>query len=346
MTRSKMPTLVQIALQIFDSEVVMKSIKRLVDNVFDQLMCEHAGEVIDRNSIKSAIKCFKMHKLLNARISKTETGDLIWEGQETKDASTNDFDKVYITKYTEYFTGESKKWIINMSSPEYAKKALEVLKREADNASQLLAKDSCVELEIKLVDIIVNQNASALVSKEHTGAKELIAQKRIEELNYLTKLIMRTPNNIRLMTACLAEYVGLKGKGLEQDKKIVEDPLVYIKGILDLKREVNSMIADAFESIKEFLWDSDKAFKNLLVEFDLAPKFLAIYIDHMMRYDLRGKESQTEALITEVFAIFKLVNSKDVFCQQHQVTLNPQNRSFTEPGCFRTAPFPMMLKNP
>eukprot|EP00826_Nyctotherus_ovalis_P052563 TRINITY_DN668_c0_g2_i3.p1 TRINITY_DN668_c0_g2~~TRINITY_DN668_c0_g2_i3.p1 ORF type:complete len:325 (+),score=93.13 TRINITY_DN668_c0_g2_i3:624-1598(+) len=319
MLKNKMPTLVQVALQIFDSEVVMKSIRRLVDNVFDQLMSEHAGEVIDRNSIKSAIKCFKMHKLLNARITKNEKGDLVWEGQETKDASTNDFDRVYITKYTEYFAGESKRWIVNMSSPEYAKKALEVLKREDENASQLLARESCKELAEKLIDIIVNQNASALVSKEHTGVKELIAQGRIEELNYLTKLIMKTPENIPLMTACLAEYVIQKGKSLEQDKKIVEDPLAYIKGILELKREVNSMISDAFESIKEFLWDSDKAFKNLLVEFELAPKFLAIYIDHMMRYELRGKESQTESLVSEVFAIFKLVNSKDVFCQQHQV---------------------------
>lgn len=319
MLKNKMPTLVQVALQIFDSEVVMKSIRRLVDNVFDQLMSEHAGEVIDRNSIKSAIKCFKMHKLLNARITKNEKGDLVWEGQETKDASTNDFDRVYIAKYTEYFAGESKQWIVNMSSPEYAKKALEVLKREDENASQLLARESCMELAAKLTEIIVDQNASALVSKEHTGVKELIAQGRIEELRYLTKLIMKTQGNIPLMTACLADYVIQKGKSLEHDKKIVEDPLAYIKGILELKREVNSMISDAFESIKEFLWDSDKAFKNLLVEFELAPKFLAIYIDHMMRYELRGKESQTESLVSEVFAIFKLVNSKDVFCQQHQV---------------------------
>lgn len=105
------------------------------------------------------------------------------------------------------------------------------------------------------------------------------------------------------------------------------------------------MIADAFESIKEFLWDSDKAFKNLLVEFELAPKFLAIYIDHMMRYDLRGKESQTEALVSEVFVIFKLVNSKDVFCQQHQVILNPYHRFFMELDYSKTAQFPMTLKS-
>lgn len=340
-----MATLVQVALQIFDSEVVMKSIKRLVDNVFDQLMSEHAGGVIDRNSIKSAIKCFKMHKLLNARIVKNEKGELIWEGQETKDASTSDFDRVYIIKYTDYFAGESRKWIVHMSSPEYAKKALEVLKREDDNARQLLAKDSCQELSNKLIEIIVNQNASALISKEHTGVKELIAQKRIEELNYLTKLIMKTENNIPLMTACLAEYVTTKGRGLEQDKKIVEDPLAYIKGILELKREVNYMISDAFESIKLFLWDSDKAFKNLLVEFELAPKFLAIYIDNMMRNDLRGKESQMESLISEVFVIFKLVNSKDVFCQQHQVNLNSKLRFFMEVAFFRTALSLMMLRS-
>jgi hypothetical protein len=314
-----MPTLIQVALQIFDSEVIMKSIKRLVDNVFDQLTSEHAGEVIDRNSIKSAIKCFKMHKLMNARIVKNDKGELIWEGQETKDASTNNFDQVYIEKYTEYFARESKKWIINMSSPEYAKKALEVLQREEDNAEQLLAKGSCQKLMAKLIDIIVRQNASALIHKDHTGVRELIAQKRIKELNYLTKLIMKTPENIHLMTACLTDYITLKGKGLEQDRKIVEDPLAYIKGILELKREINYMISNAFESIKEFLWDSDKVFKDVLTDFELAPKFLAIYIDHMMRYDLRGKESQMESLISEVFVIFKLLNSKDVFCKQHQV---------------------------
>lgn len=149
------------------------------------------------------------------------------------------------------------------------------------------------------------------------------------------------------MTKCLADYITQKGTRLEQDKKIVDDPLAYIKGLLDLKREVSAMIEDAFESRMEFVWDSDKAFRNFLVNFELVPKFLAIYIDHMMRYDLRGKESQTESLISEVFTIFKLVNSKDVFCQQHQVILIFNSyRFFMVIDYCRIVPYPTMQKSP
>ena len=133
---------------------------------------------------------------------------------------------------------------------------------------------------------------------------------------------MKVPETIKSMTKCLSEYIESKGKALEQDKQIVEDPLAYIKGLLELKREVNSMITDAFENIPQFKWDSDHAFKTYLADFELAPKFLAIYIDHMMRVDLKGKESVTEELVSEVFAIFKLINSKDLFCQEHQVRIN------------------------
>ena len=317
-----MGNLVQAALQIFDVEVIDKTILMLVDNVFKQLMAEHKGEVIDRNAIKTAISRFRKRNMVNVRIIKNEKGNLDWEGQKTKSDVIQDFDREYIKKFIDYFDKESKLWIINMSSPEYAKKGLEVLKREEDNAKELIENESCKIFINKLLDVIVKQNSLALVSKERTGVKELISQKRIGDLNYLTKLLMKVPDTIKLMTKCLSEYIESKGKSLEQDKQIVEDPLAYIKGLLELKREVNSMISDAFENIPQFKWDSDHAFKIYLADFELAPKFLAIYIDHMMRVDLKGKESVTEELVSEVFAIFKLINSKDLFCQEHQVRAN------------------------
>ena len=322
MEKHKINGLAQTALQIFDAEVIDKTILMLVDNVFKQLMAEQAGEVIDRSAIKTAISRFRKINMTKVKIVKNEKGDLDWEGQRIKNNVIQDFDKEYIKKFIDYFEKESKLWIVNMSSPEYAKKGLEVLKREEDNAKEFIESNSQKIYGEKLLDVIVKQNSLDLVSKKHSGAKELISQKHIEDLNCLTRLLMKVPDTIPLMTKALSEYIKFKGKELEEDKKIVENPITYISNLLELKREVNSMIIGAFENISNFKQDSDHAFKSYLSDFQLAPKFLAIYIDYMMRVDLKGKDSEAEKRVSEVFEIFKLLSSKDAFCQEHQVRIH------------------------
>eukprot|EP01022_Parablepharisma_sp_SALTPOND_P023667 TRINITY_DN506_c0_g1_i1.p9 TRINITY_DN506_c0_g1~~TRINITY_DN506_c0_g1_i1.p9 ORF type:complete len:290 (+),score=44.92 TRINITY_DN506_c0_g1_i1:1138-2007(+) len=260
-----------------------------------------------------------MHKLTGAKIIKRGKGELDWDGQHDEEAFINSFEAEYVQRVVEYLYEESKKWIATMSCPEYSRKALEVIKSEEVKANSFLSKTSCKRLSEGLAEALVANHAESLVNKERTGAKELIAQKRVEDLRVLTRLLSKKPEKSYLVTDILGQYVKSRGKAIEQDKKIVEDPIEYIKKVIELKKEMDMLMTEGFEEREQFVRANDRAFKDFLIDFELAPKFLAIYIDHLMRYGLRGQESQMETFISDAFTLFKLLNSKDMFTQQHQV---------------------------
>ncbi len=259
--------------------------------------------------------------MTGAKIIKTDKGELNWEGQQEEGAYINTFENEYVQKTVDYFSEESKKWISSMSCPEYSKKAFDAIKGEEAKADNFLSKKSCAALSDQLGTHMVSNHAEVLVNKERTGAKELIAQNRTEELRILTKLLSRKPDTYKFVTEKLSAYVKARGKAIEEDKKIVEDPIEYIKKVIELKKEMDTLMNEGFEGRQQFAHTNDKAFKDFLTEFELTPKFLAVYIDNLMRHGLRGQESHMETFISDAFGIFKLINAKDTFTQHHQVCL-------------------------
>ena len=317
-SKPKGSELFNIALKAFEDEVIDKAMKMVVANIFSMIHAEHEGEVVDRKSIKNSAKCFVMKGLQSARILKTEQG-LIWDGHSVETAYINTFEKDYVTRTIEYVSDKAKKWIVEMSCPEYAKKALEMIKIEEKNVEDWISKTSFTSLSTGLTAALVTAHAEALINKEHTGGKELIAQKRTDELKVLTKLLSRNSDTYTILIVKLKLYISGRGKAIEQDKRIIEDPNEYIKKVIELKKEMDLMANEGFEGIEKFAFATDQAFKDFLLDFDPTPKFLAIYIDHLMRYGLRGQAAQMPMLIADAFCVFKLLKSQDAFTKNHEL---------------------------
>lgn len=318
LSANKEKTLCQIGLDIFQKEVIEKSMDIVVKNIFEQLKAEHEGEMIDWQAIKRSAKCFKMMNMTNANIVKDDAGDLSWDGQHDDSTYVNQFEARYIQVVADYYADESKKWIAGYSCPEYVKKATDVIKKEEEKGKNLLSGESCARLMDQIDNSVIVLHSQELIEKEHTGASDLIKQKRTEELRALTLLLQRKPQTLRPVADKLLTYIVTRGKDIEQDKKIVEDPVEYMKKLIELKREMDTLMVDGFAGNDVILKTNDRAFKSVLSDFEFAPKFLAIYIDYLMRQGLKGQESMAEAFVSDAFSIFKLLTAQDAFTLQHQ----------------------------
>lgn len=113
-------------------------------------------------------------------------------------------------------------------------------------------------------------------------------------------------------------YIEERGKAVVTNTEILTDPILFINKLMELKKEMDSMVQEAFSNHHAFTHTRDKAFENFMNDCVYMPSFLAEYTDVLMRQGLRGKESVAEKYIDEVFDLFKLLKQKDAFIARHQ----------------------------
>lgn len=244
--------------------------------------------------------------------------ELIWKGVRSAIYYKQRFEDAYRAHAISHYEQEANRWVNTMSCPEYTKVASESFKREEDIAARLLVEESRKSFIRQLVDKLINAHVEELVDMDKTGVKDMLGNKRNAELKALTELLTRSPGTFALVVDRFQPYILARGKAVRENKELKEDPAGYIKALVDLRSEIEALIAESFASMDSFSRSNDIAFQEILESFDLTPKYLAYYIDTLMRVGLKGKEAEMETLIDSFFILFKLLKSKDAFAEHHK----------------------------
>jgi cullin 1 len=259
--------------------------------------------------------------ITTAQVIKDEAGELVWQGVQNKDYYNTFFEQEYIRQTTEFYEGESKKWISNLSCPEFVKISLSSLKKEEDKVMNFLDKDTRPKLVMRLDEKIVKAYAERICGMDKTGVVEMLNNKQIQELFQLTTLLNRMPETLGFISDKLGPYIVERGMQISRDKDTSQDPIKYIKVLLELKKEMDNLMVASFLNIERFLKVNDSSFQKIMEDFNLCPKFLAEYNDYLMRIELKGKEAEAESMIDGVFGLFKLLKAKDAFTEWNKVIL-------------------------
>jgi len=259
--------------------------------------------------------------MTNAEIKKDDKEELSWSGVKNLKYYKEKFEEQYVKQTTDHYENESKKWITTLSCPEFVKIATDSFKKEEQKIEKFLDLETRPKLLNQLNDKIVFAHAQKLTEMDRTGVKDMLTNKRGEELKELTQLLLRKPETLTHILDKLKPYIISRGKALQDNKDLLDDPVKYIRTMIELKSEMDALMGESFSSMEQFIRVNDSAFQEILDSFDLSPKFLAYYIDDLMRQGLRGKETETEPMIEKVFGLFKLLKAKDAFTEHHKVFL-------------------------
>ena len=256
--------------------------------------------------------------MTGADVIKDDKGELLWNGVYNLKYYKEYFEEEYVRQTTNHYDEESKKWITTMSCPEFTNIATDSFKKEEEKIERFLDKETRPKLLTQLNEKIVSNHAKKLTEMDKTGVADMLNGKRIEELRLLTQLLNRKPDTLAFILEKLRPYILARGKTLQGNKDLIEDPVKYIQSLVDLKKEMDSLMVESFSSMDQFVKVNDSAFQDILDNFELTPKFLACYIDDLMKQGLRGKETEMETLIDSVFGLFKLLKAKDAFTEHHK----------------------------
>jgi hypothetical protein len=315
----KMPSLSQSGLTIFKKEVFDQINKTIVKTIFDQIEAEREGEIVDWGRLKRILYCYRTMGHSSAIVEKDEKSEeLVWQGTPNLQYYKEMFEGEFIRQTTEFYKKQADQWIQTYSCPEYVTAALAALKKEEDKVLNFLDKETRPKLLESLETVIVEEHASVLTEKERTGVADMFKDKRVDELKKLYQLLCKRASTLPCIFDKLKPYIENRGKTIVDDKEVLKDPNLFITKLIELKKEMDVLVEEAFLNHPSFMQTRDRAFQTFMNDCPYTPSFLGEYVDVLMRQGLKGKEAETERLIGEAFELFKLLKQKDAFTARHQ----------------------------
>lgn len=316
---ARLPTLSQTGLNIFKEKVFTNVYKVIVRTIFELIEAEREGEVVDWTKLKKILYCYRTMGLTNASVEKDElTNERMWQGVQNLQYYKEVFEGEFVTQTTEFYKKQADQWILTVSCPEYVNSALAAIKKEEDKVLNFLDKETRPKLLSSLEEVLVERHAQALTEKDKTGVVDMFKDKRQDELKKLYILLSKRPNTLHFIYEKMKPYIELRGKAVVEDKEVLKDPIIFATKLMELKREIDSMVQTAFKNDASFMQTRDRAFQNFMNECNFTPGFLAEYVDMLMKTGLKGKAAETEDIIGELFELFKLIKQKDAFTNRHQ----------------------------
>ena len=269
-----------------------------------------------RPKIKEILKIINDLDLFSPRIVK-ENNKISWvpeKGTETKN------EKEFGDKWYETFSKETSKFakdkasadIHSMSAPEYVLSQLKYLEEEEVRKNEYINPNYHSDIDKINRRFLVGENAAEL-GKMDTGIPYMFTNKRNEELKKAYELISLHPESLRVITEAFQPYIRKRGEEISQNKEISKDPKKFIPQLIDLKKEMDSLVEDCFANNPQFQDTKNKAFSTFMNK-DFYAKQLSNYTDFCMKSGFKGKsDDEIEKSLNEIIGLFKCLNTKLVF---------------------------------
>merc|ERR1719265_2566458 len=116
------------------------------------------------------------------------------------------------------------------------------------------------------------------------------------------------------MTSIMEPYIEERCTKIVNDPQMVENPPDYISQVLELKQEMDDLVAKCFDNDSQFQKARNRALENVLNKDTRCSKYLALYCDLQLKKGLKGRnEDEVTTLVNQVVSLFAHLKDKDIF---------------------------------
>merc|ERR1712038_2068841 len=127
------------------------------------------------------------------------------------DTYNNDLEAKLLESTREYYAKKRAEWIVTDSTPEYLIKAEQVLNEESNRVKEYLNTGTEPKLLKVVEDEVLEKVETALLEKEGSGCKVLLANDKSEDLQRMFKLFGRLENGLAPMAEIVQAYISSMG---------------------------------------------------------------------------------------------------------------------------------------
>ena len=334
-------SLANTGLKLFKEHIFDKLKGLVVEEIFNMILREREGEIIDPNIIKHALISFKVVAFKNPEI---EWGDAaagqVWKEQvqaqieetgmpmekmrtevDSNQWYIDSFEKPLVDRTRLYYQQKANGWFSKLSVIEYLVELENVINREEGHSISFLEASTNQKVLEALNDELIKNFATKLIEKE-TGMEFMLKHDKPEDLKKMYTLFKRVPSCIDIMANHFQPYVLERGKQITGNEVNIKDPVLFSTKILELKKELDKLIEFSFSKDTKFQKVQNIAFQTFMNDFTQTPSYLATYIDNELTKGMKGlDDASAEAKISLFISVFTSLHSRDIFLKAYQQKL-------------------------
>ena len=309
-------TLSQNAIRLYKESLFNRLNEQLYIEVNKLIREDRNCNIESRTKIKIILKIMYDIDLTNPKIVK-ENNKISWIQDKVDNRIETPYEDEWFDNYfkqetIKYAKDKGNQDIHNMSAPEYILSQLKYLDEESIRQGEYINPKYHSKINDINYKYLIGENAEEL-SKMETGIPYMFKNKRNEELKNTFQLFKLFPQSLEVITTAFQPYIRERGGEINQNKEITKDPKKFIPQLINLKKEMDSLVAECFENHPQFQDKKNKAF-SLFMTKDIYAKQLSNYTDFCMRNGFKGKsQEEIENTLNDIIGLFKCLNSKLAF---------------------------------
>jgi DNA-binding MarR family transcriptional regulator len=146
-----------------------------------------------------------------------------------------------------------------------------------------------------------------------SGVKNMLENNKYEELTNLYELFKFYEESLHKVAIVFRAYIEKRGNALRENKEIYKDPKKMVPQLIDLQKEINTLVKNCFKNNDILQSAKDRAFYEFM-KADYYSKQVAYFLDYCMRTGFKGKdEASINGTLDDIIGLFKNLNTKYVF---------------------------------
>ena len=313
--RNDRKELLNNALEIYKNNIFLPVQKQLTEEVNKLLKEDRFGRKEYRMKIKKILSIMKTMDLTSPKIIK-ENNAVVWVNKikEEKPCTTiqDYWFKLFLAETKQFTSSKANQDIQNRSTPEYVLIELNFLEEEKNRQEELLNEYFLPELNKVIYQEIIGEKTDYLIHMD-SGVKNMLENNKYEELTNLYELFKYVDNSLKEVAKVFRTYIEKRGNALRENKEIYKDPKKMVPQLIDLQKEINTLVKNCFKNNDILQSAKDRGFYEFM-KADYYSKQVAFFLDYCMRAGFKGKdEASISSTLDDIIGLFKNLNTKYVF---------------------------------
>ena len=307
--------LLNIALEIYRKNIFIPVQIQLTEEVNKLLKEDRFGRKENRMKIKKVLYIMKTMDLTTPIIYK-ENNAIIWANEIKEEQPVTTIQdywfKLFLEDTKQFTSSKANQDIQNRSTPEYVLIELKFLEEEKNRQEELLNEYFFPKLNEVIYQEIIWEKTDYLIHLD-SGVKNMLENNKYEELTNLYELFKFVDKSLIEVAKVFRAYIEKRGNALRENKEIYKDPKKMVPQLIDLQKEINTLVKNCFKNNDILQSAKDRAFYEFM-KADYYSKQVAFFLDFCMRAGFKGKdEASISSTLDDIIGLFKNLNTKYVF---------------------------------
>lgn len=325
-----------IIINLFKEKIMTPTTcNKIFISINNELEKDRQNKLVNRDVIKNILLFLCQIDYYYHDIKKIDGGyEILLFNYDDKDNSLNPnpnkgksiatFTNWYLTQLIslEKFIKDYSANLINLSAPEYISEALKYLDEENLRKTMYIPKDGHKKIDEMNYKYLIDLKVE-IIKLKPSGFESMFNNNKKSELLDAFKLFSKLPSSLDHLIKSLSLYIKNKGSELAQNTEVNKDPEKFIIKLIEMKKDIDSLVEVCFESHVRFIDGKNKAFSSFMSKDESFPIFLCIYTDIYMRYRIKGKnDSQIEDDFNDIISILRCLSNKILFLNRYNKLLS------------------------